>query len=115
MHSAINTGHTTHPALRKFSSTSPSIAQADIVSSDLRDAADAHVVFEAVRLKLLPLIKRRLTSEERDQLTSGNIFVWEEAEHKGGLERWTDGRRWYVSSVMDMRTASSHASGPRAE
>lgn len=63
---------------------------------DLRDANDAHVIFEAVRLGLLPLIKRRLTSDERDQLTSGNVFVWEEAEHKGGLERWTDGRRWYV-------------------
>lgn len=62
---------------------------------DLRDAADAHVVFEAVRLNLLPLVKRRLTTEERDQLSSGNVFVWEEAEHKGGLERWTDGRRWY--------------------
>ncbi len=61
---------------------------------DLRDAADAHVVFEAVRLNLLPLIKRRLTTEEREQLSSGNVFVWEEAEHKGGLERWTDGRRW---------------------
>jgi len=53
-------------------------------------------VFEAVRLGILPLIKRRLTSEERDYLTSGNVFVWEEAEHKGGLERWTDGRRWSV-------------------
>lgn len=63
-------------------------------SVDLRDANDAHIVFEAVRLGILPLIKRRLTSEERDQLCSGNVFVWEEAEHKGGLERWTDGRRW---------------------
>ena len=63
---------------------------------DLRDANDAHVIFEAVRRKLLPLVKRRLTSDERDHLSSGNVFVWEEAEHKGGLERWTDGRRWQV-------------------
>ncbi|KAI5121132.1 hypothetical protein M0805_002804 [Coniferiporia weirii] len=74
-------GHTTHSSLH------------------LRDANDAHVVFEAVRLGLLPLIKRRLTSEERDQLSSGNVFVWEEAEHKGGLERWTDGRRWSQSRM----------------
>ncbi|KLO12170.1 hypothetical protein SCHPADRAFT_941438 [Schizopora paradoxa] len=74
-------GHTTHPALH------------------LRDAADAHVVFEAVRLNLLPLVKRRLTTEEREQLSSGNVFVWEEAEHKGGLERWTDGRRWSQSRM----------------
>ena len=67
--------------------------------TDLRDANDAHIVFEAVRLGVLPLIKRRLTSDERDQLTSGNVFVWEEAEHKGGLERWTDGRRWYCHPI----------------
>lgn len=51
---------------------------------DLRDARDAHVVFEAVRLNILPLITRRLTATEREQLKSGNVFVWEEAEHKQG-------------------------------
>lgn len=51
---------------------------------DLRDARDAHVVFEAVRLGILPLITRRLTASEREQLASGNVFVWEEAEHKQG-------------------------------
>lgn len=70
------------------------------VCVDLRDAADAHIVFEAVRLGVLPLIRRRLTPEERDLLASGNVFVWEEAEHKGGLERWTDGRRWYVHAYL---------------
>ncbi|KAI0702538.1 Gti1/Pac2 family-domain-containing protein [Earliella scabrosa] len=80
---ADNAGHATHPALH------------------LRDARDAHVVFEAVRLGVLPLITRRLTANEREQLTSGNVFVWEEAEHKqvGGLERWTDGRRWSQSRM----------------
>ena len=53
-------------------------------SLDLRDARDAHVVFEAVRLGILPLITRRLTANEREQLVSGNVFVWEEAEHKQG-------------------------------
>ncbi|KAH8108271.1 Gti1/Pac2 family-domain-containing protein [Phellopilus nigrolimitatus] len=81
MQTAAISGHTTHPALH------------------LRDANDAHMVFEAVRLGLLPLIKRRLTSDERDRLSSGNVFVWEEAEHKGGLERWTDGRRWSQSRM----------------
>ncbi|KAJ3557553.1 hypothetical protein NM688_g1412 [Phlebia brevispora] len=66
----------------------------------LRDARDAHIVFEAVRLNVLPLVTRRLTTAEREQLTSGNVFVWEEAEHKqGGLERWTDGRRWSQSRM----------------
>lgn len=61
---------------------------------DVRDARDAHIVLEAVRLNMLPLIRRRLTASEREQLVSGNVFVWEEAEHDGGLLRWTDGRRW---------------------
>ena len=56
---------------------------------------DAHILFEAVRLGHLPMIRRRLTGEERSQLRSGEVFVWEEAVHKGGLERWTDGRKWY--------------------
>ena len=71
-------------------------------SPDLRDARDAHVIFEAVRLGLLPLIKRRLTAEERELLCSGNVFVWEEAEHKGGLERWTDGRRWWLRFICQV-------------
>ncbi|KAI0776512.1 Gti1/Pac2 family-domain-containing protein [Trametes elegans] len=84
-----NLGHATHPALR-FSAR-----------LDLRDARDALVVFEAVRMGILPLITRRLTASEREQLASGNVFVWEEAEHKqvGGLERWTDGRRWSQSRM----------------
>lgn len=68
---------------------------------DIRDANDAHVVLEAVRLNILPLIRRRLTSGERDQLKTGNVFVWEEAEDDGGLLRWTDGRRWWVSSSLN--------------
>lgn len=67
--------------------------------ADIRDARDAHVILEAVRLNILPLITRRLSSTEREQLGSGNVFVWEEAEFKGGLERWTDGRRWKVTVV----------------
>ncbi|KAF9241298.1 Gti1/Pac2 family-domain-containing protein [Melanogaster broomeanus] len=65
----------------------------------VRDAKDAHVVLEAVRLNILPLIRRRLTASEREQLESGNVFVWEEAENDGGLLRWTDGRRWSQSRM----------------
>lgn len=66
------------------------------VIQDIRNAADAQVVFEAVRLNILPMIRRRLGPTERDMLRSGEIFVWEETDQKGGLERWTDGRRWCV-------------------
>ncbi|KAJ3758547.1 Gti1/Pac2 family-domain-containing protein [Lentinula raphanica] len=68
-------------------------------SLHIRDAQDAHVVLEAVRLRILPLIKRRLVASERDSLSTGNVFVWEEAEDEGGLLRWTDGRRWSQSRM----------------
>jgi hypothetical protein len=66
------------------------------LGQDIRDAHDAHVVLEAVRQNVLPLIKRRLLSTEREQLQSGHVYVWEEAQDDGGLLRWTDGRRWLV-------------------
>ncbi|KAJ3745992.1 Gti1/Pac2 family-domain-containing protein [Lentinula detonsa] len=71
----------------------------DSETIDIRDAQDAHVVLEAVRLRVLPLIKRRLVASERDNLSTGNVFVWEEAEDEGGLLRWTDGRRWSQSRM----------------
>ncbi|KAF8528524.1 Gti1/Pac2 family-domain-containing protein [Hysterangium stoloniferum] len=75
--------HTTHPCLH------------------IRNAADAQVVFEAVRLNILPMIRCRLGPTERDVLRSGEIFVWEETDQKGGLERWTDGRRWSQSRMRE--------------
>lgn len=64
------------------------------MSTDMRDGRDAQVILEAVRLNILPLIKRRLLASERDAIQSGHIYVWEEAQDDGGLLRWTDGRRW---------------------
>ncbi|KAJ7867014.1 Gti1/Pac2 family-domain-containing protein [Mycena olivaceomarginata] len=68
-------------------------------SLHIRDVTDAHRVFEAVRLHVLPLIKRRLAAHERPQLRSGNVFVWEESEYEDGLVRWTEGRRWSQSKM----------------
>jgi len=48
---------------------------------------------------LLPLIKRRLLASEREELASGQVYVWEEAQDEGGLLRWTDGRRWSQSRM----------------
>jgi Gti1/Pac2 family transcription factor len=63
------------------------------MTTDIRNVHDAMVIFEAVRQGILPLVERRLSAAERDALHSGHVFVWEEGEHKQGLERWTDGRR----------------------
>ena len=56
----------------------------------VRDAHDAHVVFEAVRQGILKPIRRRLNEVERAvHVRSGSIFVWFESEQDDGLKRWT--------------------------
>ncbi|KII92659.1 hypothetical protein PLICRDRAFT_37436 [Plicaturopsis crispa FD-325 SS-3] len=72
----------------------------------VRSPADAQVIFHAVRLQLLPMVTRRLDTEERRAIKSGSVFVWEErgpnSEATGlGIERWTDGIRWGPSRVRD--------------
>lgn len=68
----------------------------------LRDAHDAHVVFEAVRQGFLPPITRRLNEMERNSLVrSGAVFVWFEADDDSGLMRWTDGRSWGQSRMRE--------------
>lgn len=82
----------THPNLRAciYPRTIPPLTY----FPDIRTAHDAHIVFEAVRRGLLPMITHRLSAADRDLLRSGEVFCWEEADYKGGLERWTDGRKW---------------------
>lgn len=68
----------------------------------VRDARDAHTVFEAVRQGLLKPAERRLNEVERSMyIRSGSIFVWEESEDDLGLKRWTDGRVWSQSRMRE--------------
>ncbi|KAK7473214.1 hypothetical protein VKT23_001312 [Stygiomarasmius scandens] len=72
----------------------------------VRSTAEAHSIFHAVSLNLLPIVSRRLDTEERRHISSGCVFVWEErgsnAEATGlGIERWTDSIRWGPSRVKD--------------
>ncbi|KAI0823434.1 Gti1/Pac2 family-domain-containing protein [Trametes gibbosa] len=73
----------------------------------IRTMADAHVIFHAVTIGLLPIVSRRLDIEERRYIHSGCVCVWEERSVSGqgssatGIERWTDGRRWGPSRVRD--------------
>ncbi|KIK69280.1 hypothetical protein GYMLUDRAFT_35348 [Collybiopsis luxurians FD-317 M1] len=72
----------------------------------VRSPSDAHVIFHAVSLNLLPIVARRLDTEERRSISSGCVFVWEErgsnSESTGlGIERWTDSIRWGPSRVKD--------------
>lgn len=62
----------------------------------VRDAKDAHTVFEAVRQGMLRPVVRRLNELERGTyIQSGSIFVWEESDDEMGLKRWTDNRGWF--------------------
>ena len=63
----------------------------------IQTSADAIKLFEACRLGLLPRIQRRLSTEERQLITSGSVFVWDEQEAM--MRRWTDGKLWSGSRV----------------
>ncbi|VDC01717.1 unnamed protein product [Peniophora sp. CBMAI 1063] len=73
----------------------------------VRTARDAEILFHAVALGMLPMITRRLDSEERMALATGCVYVWEERtsvvsdslEH--GIERFTEGRSWGPSRARD--------------
>ncbi|KAI0323234.1 hypothetical protein GY45DRAFT_1376474 [Cubamyces sp. BRFM 1775] len=68
----------------------------------VRDARDAHIVFEAVRQGLLERVLRRLNEDERlAYIRSGSLFVWEENDDEVGLKRWTDGRVWSQSRLRE--------------
>ncbi|KAH6914423.1 Gti1/Pac2 family-domain-containing protein [Coprinopsis sp. MPI-PUGE-AT-0042] len=72
----------------------------------VRSPADARIIFHAVVTNVLPMVTRRLDSEERSLIQPGSVYVWEErgphAELTGvGIERWTDGIRWGPSRVRE--------------
>jgi len=79
--------------------------QPTIADLRVRTTADARIIFHAVRHDMLPIVKRRLDAEERRNIRSGDVFVWEErgnAEATGlGIERWTDSIRWGPSRTRD--------------
>ncbi|KAF5355447.1 hypothetical protein D9758_006391 [Tetrapyrgos nigripes] len=87
-------------------SPQPSMQRPTCTMLRVRSTAEAHVIFHAVSLNLLPIVSRRLDTEERRHISSGCVFVWEErgsnAEATGlGIERWTDSIRWGPSRVKD--------------
>ncbi len=44
----------------------------------IRSVADALIIFHAVSKAILPIVSRRLDSEERRCIRSGSVYVWEE-------------------------------------
>ncbi|CAE6542291.1 unnamed protein product [Rhizoctonia solani] len=65
----------------------------------------ALIIFYAVSLKLLPKVDQRLNVDERESLTTGDVYVWEErdllSDAGESIERWTDGIKWGSSRVRN--------------
>ncbi len=76
----------------------------------IRSTADVHKIFYAVYLGLLPMITRRLDAKERESLSSGYCYAWEDRGPHAitgiGIERFTEGRHWSASRVRDVRLPS---------
>lgn len=73
----------------------------------IRSTRDGQVIFEAVAQELLPLITKRLTSIERQELIRpGSVFVWEERGPESGTSgvsgrgHWTPTCRLLKSSLF---------------
>lgn len=59
-------------------SSSAIMQRATITGIRIRSPADARIIFHSVFLDILPMVTRRLDTEERGQITSGSVYVWEE-------------------------------------
>ncbi|KAJ2716938.1 Global transcription regulator sge1 [Coemansia spiralis] len=65
----------------------------------ISNTRDALAVFEACRQGILPRVVRRLNDSEKQQICAGTVVVFDEKEAK--MKRWTDGRVWTPSRIMN--------------
>lgn len=63
------------------------------------DTQDALLILEGCRRGILPRTTDRLTDAERKSISSGDIFVFSEEQSR--IKRWTDGRRWSPSRILN--------------
>ncbi|KAJ3491231.1 hypothetical protein NLI96_g845 [Meripilus lineatus] len=78
--------------------------QPTLTDVHIRTVDDAHKLFYAVQLNLLPKIEKRLDAHERAALRPGNVYVWEEKAPSADnytvtMERFTEGKSWTASRV----------------
>lgn len=91
------------PVLAMFYAPAQDVQRPTHPRLHVRDARDAHIVFEAVRQGRLKPVLRRLNELERSTfIVSGSLFVWEESDDEMGLKRWTDGRVWSQSRMREV-------------
>lgn len=60
--------------------------------------ADGLLILEGVRLGILPKVKRRMSSLERQFIKPNSVFVW--CENDCDIKRWTDGKNWTPSKTL---------------
>lgn len=90
--------------------------QPTLTDVHIRTVQDAHKLFYAVQLGLLPKIEKRLNAQERNALRPGNVYVWEERapstdSFSVSMERFTEGRSWTASRVREV--CAFHKRGSR--
>lgn len=59
---------------------------------------DALLIFEACQRGMCPKVTRRLHERERRMIGSGSVYVFDERDT--GIKRWTDGRVWSPSRIL---------------
>lgn len=94
-----------HPSSISFRPLSPIMQRPTCTMLRVRSPSDAHVIFHAVSLNLLPIVARRLDTEERRAISSGCVFVWEER----GSNAETTGvsaRHWLIFSIQSEFSAA---------
>jgi hypothetical protein len=65
----------------------------------IRSIVDATKILLVTEQGFLQKVTRRLDVAERLAVCSGNVYVWEahKKDANGGMERFTDGRKWHRS------------------
>ena len=64
----------------------------------IHNTDDALLIMQACRQGLLSRMSQRLTPQDRKDLGSGCVFVYD--EHESQIRRWTDGRSWSPSRIL---------------
>jgi hypothetical protein len=67
-----------HPHCTTSSRYPPLMQRPTCTEIRVRSVSDALVIFYAVSKGVLPIVSRRLDSEERRCIRSGSVYVWEE-------------------------------------
>ncbi|KAH9817999.1 Gti1/Pac2 family-domain-containing protein [Melampsora americana] len=65
----------------------------------IQSTHDALIIFQGCRNKKYSTVTRRLHERERRQISSGSVYVFDEGE--AGIKRWTDGRVWSPSRILN--------------